>query len=73
MTQLPIAGMPAPTHHGEWLTLYSRVRSDGTKMSVALPPRRDVLIIRVGDYHVRLELGELSRVSDAIDAAREVL
>lgn len=61
------------TSSDEWLTLYSRVSSDGTKMSVALPPRRDVVIIRVGNYRVQLEHAELPRVADALAAAMEVV
>lgn len=57
---------------GAWQTFYTKDRSDGTRVSVSLPPKRDAVLIRVGTRTVALQLDEVVNVEYALRAAREV-
>jgi len=56
---------------GSWQTLYARVRRDGVRVSVAIPPKGAVVLIGVGDRRVAIERDELAHVEAALRAARE--
>ena len=70
--QLDIPGLsPIGDTSGKWRNVYTRIRSDGTRVSVALPPRRDAVVISAGAYRVYLEFAEAPRIADALQAAME--
>jgi hypothetical protein len=73
VTQVEFAGLAVPMASGTWRALYARDRSSGERLSILIPPRNDVVIIRVGSRSISLEHSELARVSEALDAAREEL
>ena len=69
--QMLMPGIPAPTQESTWQRVYTRIRDDGTKVWISIPPDRDVVIIGTDARRVAIRRDELARVIGALDNARE--
>lgn len=54
-----------------WKALYVRDRANGLRLSVSVPPRGGIVVIRAGDRSVVIEWSELVHVERALRAARD--
>ncbi len=63
----------APQNNNPWVNLYKKVRENRQKLSVSIPPARDVILVRVDGRTVAIEPTEAHPVAHALLAGIEEL